>query len=107
MTLTIDDPEYHRKLAYFAKDMARELAEALTEEKVEKSKAQSLVGSMMFNFAMMFDQGGHYRLGGKFKPKLAFDNGLGQLIVPTEPTRLHESVFDIVEDVYNEAPRRE
>lgn len=106
LPLTIEDPEYHQKFEVFARDMAANLADTLLDTKISKSTAHDVVASFLFNFAMMFDGGGNYRAEGKYRPKLAFDNGLGQLVVPTKETYLHERAYDVVEAVFNVEGRR-
>ncbi len=106
LPLTVDSPDYHHLFETFAFDAAAELADTLLDEKVSKAKAHEITAGFLFRFAMMFDGGGHYRTGGKYRPQLAFSNGLGQVIVPTEETYLHELAFEVVEHVFNIEGRR-
>jgi len=102
----IDDPDYHHHFEVFARDMAGELADTLLDNKVSKEVAHDSVATFLFRFAMMFDMGGTYKTAGKYYPQLAFSNGLGQVIVPTKGTILHELAYDIVEAVFNVEGRR-
>lgn len=86
--------------------MGSSLADTLLDKGLSKEKAHSIVGSFLFDFAMMFDAGGSYKTESKYKPRMAFDNGLGQLTVPTSDTHLHDLVYEIVETIFNVEGRR-
>ena len=106
LPLTIKSDDDHHLFELFARDMAAELADTLIDQNVAKATAHETVATFLFRYAMMFDGGGRYKTDTKYQPKVCFSNGLGELIVPTEDTHLHELAYDIVEAVYNTEGRR-
>jgi len=106
LPLAIDDPKYTALLCEHARDIGALLADSLLENGVSKEKAYTIVGSFLFDYAMMSDFGGRYKVAGRYKPRLALDNGLGQLVIPTEDTYLHELTHDLVEEIFNVPGRR-
>ena len=100
--MTRTDKDYHEKFESWALDVARELRDALKDEGIGKRSSEKIVGSFLFRLSMQFDHGGFYKVNGEFKPKMAFQDLLGELIIPVERTYLHETAHSIAGIAFDE-----
>ena len=100
--MTRSDKDYHEKFESWALDVARELRDSLKDEGIGRRSSEEIVGSFLFRLSMQFDHGGFYKVNGEFKPKMAFQDLLGELIIPVEHTHLHEIAHSIAAMAFDE-----
>ena len=94
--------DYHQIFESWGLDVARSLRETLKRKKVSRSVSEEIIGDFLFGLAMQFDHGGFYKVQGEFKPKMSFQNLLGELVVPAERTHLHEYAHAIAAMAFDE-----
>ena len=98
----VTHPDYHNICVDWLYDVGKSLFETLQENDMPKDKIESVLGNFLFQLSMFYDEGGFYKVRGKLKPKLTFQNTVGELVVPEESTSLHEYAFGIAGQIIDE-----
>ena len=96
-------PDLYNVSCAFLEAFALRLKDDLKDRKLSDAQMEDIVGTAVFGFAMMFDQG-RITVGEKpFKPVLGFRDQVGMVMHKkvTDPNILHEDAFNMVSSAFD------